>query len=164
MLADVPVRCFKLHIDTKDWKWPEVDLSLLDHNIHVTGYPETIIRDECEVLIRVALSARIDPVETEEVTPDIPVQIDLFVDQPSRKWLRSPTQLDSIADVFRRTLESIQSHLPKCRKIHLFYAGPAPGAVVIGQLINPRMLPPIQLYEYDRNKHPRYARAIVLPE
>jgi hypothetical protein len=111
----------------------------------------------------VSLSARITADETEEVASDLPVQIDMFVDEPGRKWLRSPKQLDTIADTFRKILETLQIRVPRCRKIHLFYAGPAPGAFVIGQLLNPRMVPPIQLYEYDRNSKPRYEKAVILP-
>jgi nucleoside phosphorylase len=163
MLADIRTRCFKLHIDTNSWVWPTIEPHLVDYAIHLRGLPEKTFEEECEVTIRVSLSARITADETEEVASDLPVQIDMFVDEPSRKWLRSHRQLDTIADTFREILEALQIRVPRCRKIHLFYAGPAPGAFVIGQLLNPRMIPPIQLYEYDRNSKPRYEKAIILP-
>jgi hypothetical protein len=47
--------------------------------------------------------------------------------------------------------------------LHLFYAGPPPGAIVIGQEINPRMNPPIALYEYSRLSTPRYRLVLTLP-
>jgi nucleoside phosphorylase len=162
MLADTRTRCFKLHIDTKSWTWPTVITERVDHNIHLQGLPETTVMEACEVLIRVSLSARIKKWETAEVVPDLPVQIDMFIDEPSRMWLRRPDQLDTLMDRFRSLLEIVQLRVPNCQKIHLFYAGPAPGAFVIGQLINPRMMPPIQLYEYNRNKSPRYEPAVIL--
>lgn len=163
MLADTQARCYKLHIDTKSWVWPKIASVDIDQDIHIHGLPEKTIVEECEVLIRVSLSARIRREETGEVAPDLPVQIDMFVNEPGRMWLRSPKQLEAIANAFHRVLEVIQSKIPKCKKIHLFYAGPAPGAFVIGQLINPRMIPPIQLYQYNRNNRPCYERAVILP-
>jgi nucleoside phosphorylase len=163
MLADTQTRCFKLHIDTKSWVWPSVTPADVDQDIRIHGLPQETIMKKCEVLIRVSLSAHINPQETDEIVPGLPIQIDMFVDEPGRMWLRSPKQLDVIHNAFRKVLEVVQMRVPRCNRIHLFYAGPAPIAFVIGQLINPRMTPPIQLYEYDRNKSPSYEHAVMLP-
>lgn len=165
LLSDsVLVRCYKFHIDTKSWMWPDVDPQNVDLDIHVGGLPEETIEDECDVLIRISLSARVGEHETDEVVPGLPVQVDVSVDRPSRVWIRRPEQLDRIAAVFRRVLEEIRLKVPHCQHIHLFYAGPAPGAVVIGQQINPRMNPPVHVYEYSRQKSPRYELALTLRE
>ena len=52
--------------------------------------------------------------------------------------------------------------MPQCRRIHLFYAGPTGGAIVLGQTINPRMNPEIALYEYNRQKTPKYEHVLNL--
>jgi SMODS-associated and fused to various effectors sensor domain len=36
---------------------------------------------------------------------------------------------------------------------HILYAGPAPGGVVVGQQLNPTMIPEVQLYEFQRPRH-----------
>jgi hypothetical protein len=36
---------------------------------------------------------------------------------------------------------------------HILYAGPAPGGVVVGQQLNPTMIPMVQLYEFQRPRH-----------
>jgi hypothetical protein len=51
---------------------------------------------------------------------------------------------------------------PDAAEWHLFYAGPAPLAVAIGQLLNPTMYPAIQLYEYRHKESPRYKPSIRL--
>jgi hypothetical protein len=51
---------------------------------------------------------------------------------------------------------------PRARLWHLFYAGPAPVAVAVGQQINPTMYPPVQLYEYRHKENPRYRSSIRL--
>jgi SMODS-associated and fused to various effectors sensor domain len=52
--------------------------------------------------------------------------------------------------------------LPLAAEWHLFYAGPAPLAVVVGQQLNPTMYPAIQLYEYRHKESPRYKPSIRL--
>ena len=51
---------------------------------------------------------------------------------------------------------------PRTLRWHLFYAGPAPLAIAIGQQINPTMYPSVQLYEYRHKEVPRYRPSIVL--
>jgi hypothetical protein len=36
---------------------------------------------------------------------------------------------------------------------HILYAGPAPGGVVVGQQLNPTMIPTVRLYEFQRLRH-----------
>ena len=59
----------------------------------------------------------------------------------------------------------LRAALPKeCRQIHLFYAGPAALAFIIGAHLGG--LPPIQLYEYDfegGTKQERYFPSLALP-
>jgi len=69
-----------------------------------------------------------------------------------------------LGQVFRQVLTVIRNKVPKCPRIHLFYAGPTGGCVVIGQQINPRMNPPVEVYEYSRQSIPRYQRALTLEE
>ncbi len=42
---------------------------------------------------------------------------------------------------------------PQSGRWHILYAGPAPGAVVIGQQLNPTMVPVVQCYEFQRPTH-----------
>ena len=65
--------------------------------------------------------------------------------------------------ILQQTLAEVRHHLPGLRRIHLFYAGPTGGAIVVGQAINPRMNPPIALYEYDRQREPAYVNVLNLP-
>ena len=44
----------------------------------------------------------------------------------------------------------------------IIYAGPAPGAIVLGRGYNPRMNPEVVVYEYRRDASPPYYPALVL--
>jgi hypothetical protein len=79
-------------------------------------------------------------------------------------WLRSPKQLRRLTQVLRRTLATIRAKIPRCVGIHIFYAGPAGGAIVLGQTINPRMNPPVHLYQYSQQTSPHYRHALTLME
>lgn len=163
LLSDsVLVRPYKLHIDTVSWEWPDRDGEAIDDNIQVSGVPEDVVSETCEVVIRVSLSERVGEYETDAVLPDVSVQVDVFVDNPSLNWIRSPHQLERLAEVFRRVLSKIRRKAPFCQRIHLFAAVPAPAAMVLGQQVNPRMNPPVCVYQYARQKAPRYELALTL--
>lgn len=156
---NVPTRYFKLHIDSQSWSWPD---EIIESSFKVTGIPAELVSSECDVVIRISLSERISKIETDEIIPDSLVQIDISVEDPSLTWIRNPSQVTGFARVFRETLTEIRRKVPGCQSIHLFMAVPAPIALAVGQQINPRMNPPVRLYEYARNQKPRYQYAFSL--
>lgn len=163
LLTDsVEVRYFKFHLDTHSWKWPPVNLDNVDLNFRTTGIPQQIVRDRCEVAIRLSISARVWEEEVEEAVPGLPIQIHISVDNPTRTWLRSEIQVVQFASVFRDVLTEIRNKLPRCEGIHLLFAGPAPIVLAAGQQVNPRMTPPVYLYEYSQQTTPRYEYALTL--
>lgn len=157
----VEVSPFQYDRERSSWVW---DLSRTDHDMSfkVEGLPVDSTDDDAEVMIRVSLSARISREETNAVAGDCPVQVDLRVENPDVMWLSHPEQLAVLQKVFRGTLAELNRVTPRCRRIHLFYAGPTGGAIVLGQAINPRMNPEIALYEYHRQNTPKYEHVLTL--
>lgn len=155
----VPTRYFKLHLDTQSWSWPNENI---ETKYRITGIPTEIVSFESDVVVRVSLSETVGVHETAEVFPDAPIQIDIIAENAGLTWLRSPNQISDFAKVFRDVLSQIRQKVIHCRQIHLFMAVPAPIALAAGQQINPRMNPPVRLYEYARNKKPRYQYAFTL--
>jgi hypothetical protein len=163
VLSDrLDVRCFQFDRDNKTWQWPtglKADTELV-----VKGMPGTLRGKECEVVIRVSLSADISAAATRAAAGAHPVEIDISVASPDVMWLRAPEQLAVLGQTFRGVLAELRNKVPNCTRIHLFYAGPTGGAVVAGQQINPRMNPPVELYEYSRHTNPNHQRALTLDE
>jgi hypothetical protein len=158
----VQVECYQFDRDRRTWRWPD-DTGDADAEIQVTGVPARKVNKAGDAVIRVSLSATVAPEDTRAVAQGA-VEIDLSVKKPDVMWLRSPAQLDALGATFREVLRAIRDNMPNCQRIHLFYAGPTGGAVVIGQQINPRMNPPVETYEYSRQWAPRYRRALTLQE
>ena len=77
-------------------------------------------------------------------------------------WLRSPKQLQELTRAVRNVLAAIRVAGLVAAGLHLFYSGPTGGAIVLGQTINPRMNPPVHLYEYSQQTSPRYQLALTL--
>ena len=155
----VPTRYFKLHLDSQTWLWPS---EKIDTKFDVTGIPAELITSECDVVIRVSLSEKVGKHETDPIVSGAPVEIDIAVNDTSLTWLRSISQVTEFATVFRHVLSEIRQKVIGCQHIHLFMAVPAPIALITGQQINPRMNPPVSLYQYERNKEPRYQYAFTL--
>ncbi len=81
-----------------------------------------------------------------------------------RLLVLAPQQLEQLRGLFLDVLKSIRRKVPGCCRVHVFYAGPAAGAFLLGQCINPRMDPELAVYEFSRQRDPRYRLAGVLAE
>jgi hypothetical protein len=158
----VEVACYQHDRERKTWRWPD-DAAGADLEIRSKGAPGKKVNKPGDAVIRVSLSATVAPEETRPIVTGA-VEIDLSVKYPDVTWLRSPAQLDAVGTAFREALRSIRGNMPGCQRIHLFCAVPPGASVVIGQQINPRMNPPVELYEYSRQSTPRYRHALTLQD
>jgi hypothetical protein len=157
----VEVSPFQYDRERKSWVWDQLRKDY-DAQFIIEGLPMGSIDNSAEVIVRVSLSARILPEDTNAVAGDCAVQVDLRVDNTNVMWLSRPEQLVDLQKVFRGMLSELTRAVPRCSQIHLFYAGPTGGAIVLGQAINPRMNPEIALYEYHRQKSPKYEHVLSL--
>jgi hypothetical protein len=161
----IDVEAFQYHRDGNTWRWPQIaDVPAPSLKIEVTATENCELSSASDAVIRVSLSAGIRHTETNDVTGEVPLEVDIGVNDPDVLWLREPAQLIELVKEFRNVLEEIRFSMPRCERIHLFYAGPTPGAIAIGQAINSKMNPSIWLYRYDRQKTPRYAHVLSLGE
>jgi hypothetical protein len=147
------VELFHYHRDRGTWSWPE--------DASPTGpiswaLTESAAGPSDEAAIRVSLSAEVRP----EPEFRCALEIDIRVPDPSVRWLRVPEQLTALAEVYAEALAAIRAR--SCRRVQLYYAGPAAGAIAFGRAYNPRMNPPLTVYEYRRGALPSYEQALVL--
>lgn len=158
----VSVKYFRFHIDSQSWLWPPSNDEQNNLKLTIEGLPKDVTKEPCDVIIRASTSAEIDKYETDEVVVDAPIQIDIKSSNPSLTWLRSEKQVHEFGKTIRNVLSEIKAKVPYCRHIHLFMACAAPLALIAGQQINPRMNPPVRLYEYSRQTTPRYQYVFTL--
>ncbi len=150
---------YQYHRDEQQWSWPP---ALENSSTLARASQEVFSRDATGALvIRVSLSAKVTREVTTAVVDSPIAEVHISVDEPSVTWLRNRQQLVEFAKTFRRTLEWARAELGnRCTGIHLFYAGPTPGAIEIGRLYNPRMNPPLYLYEYHHAREPNYEQVL----
>ena len=86
--------------------------------------------------------------------------IDIGVPSPSVRWLRHPDQLTALRALYERAFAD--ARLLTAGRIHLYYAGPTAAAVEFGRAYNPRMNPPLELYEFALSSRPRYEAVLLL--
>ncbi len=155
------IAVYQYHRDEPQWAWP----ATLDATCTLaTASREVVSADEDgDLIIRVSLSATVTAEVTRAVVGAPVAEVHIAVDEPSVMWLRSRQQLAEFVKTFRGSLEWARAELGNhCTGIHLFYAGPTPGAIEIGRLYNPRMNPPLHLYEYTHGHDQPYSAALVL--
>lgn len=158
----VEVRAFQFDRDCSKWSWPTNDDETVQ--ISTAGIPSTPVQDTCEVALRISISARVSEADAKAAAPAAEHHVELHVPDPSKTWLRSGTRLRAATKQIRATLEALRDRFPACSKIHVFAAVPTPVAIALGQAVNPRMDPPVALYEYSRQRSPRYRFALTLEE
>lgn len=144
------VRAFQYHRDDATWAWPK--------DARQTTSPTFLEVEEsssasADVLFLFEFSAPIDASLARLRIGGDQAVYRCSVQDPSTAWLKSKAQLDELARKAREMFEVASVRYPKSSRWHIFYAGPAPGAVVVGQQLNPTMIPAAQLYEFQRPNH-----------
>ena len=155
------VLTFQFHRETASWSWPTTvsQLSGLKSWEWQTAQGEA----EGPVVIRVSLSATIAERFVSEVAANAIGEVHLQAENPSVTWLQAPSQVEALAKFYVDTFTEIMRRFGgRANAIHVLYAGPVPGAIVLGQAINLRMIPPVHLYEYTHGGNPAYAHALEL--
>jgi SMODS-associated and fused to various effectors sensor domain len=149
------VRLFQYHRDDHSWAWLAA-IEAADH-IDVVGAPDSRSSDAGDIAICFHLSAHIHPEQLVELNLNCARIINLTVPSPNTGWLRSESQLKGLAKTARKVFESCLAFHPNASRWHVLYAGPAPGAVAVGQQLNPTMCPMVQFYEFRRDTSPAYS-------
>jgi hypothetical protein len=144
------VRGFQYHRDRATWIWPK---NLEGLTMPVVAEPAASTPAPVELFFLFELSAPIDASETLESTGNDHAVYRCSVPDLSTGWLKSKAQLDELARKAREMFEAAAIRYPTSARWHIFYAGPAPGGVVVGQQLNPTMIPTVQLYEFQRPHH-----------
>jgi len=154
------VKLFQHHRTMASWAWPKVKAPAND--LKVSGLPSKRITRGGDVAICFHLSARVQRADIPVPKKSLLRVVDVAVPKPSVHWLKSPAQLDALGDAATKVFSSLLQQMPNATRWHLLFAGPAPGAVKVGQQLNPTMSPPTQLYEFNLAGSPRYTPSILL--
>jgi hypothetical protein len=154
------VRAFQYHRDDATWVWPKNERQLT-----VPTFLETVVSPSpsADLFFLFELTSPVNA-SLVRLTTRLEVGGDQAVFQcsvpdPSSSWLRSKSQLDELARKAREMFEQASIKYPRSGRWHIIYAGPAPGAVVVGQQLNPTMVPAVQLYEFQ---HPNHIPSILI--
>jgi hypothetical protein len=154
------VRLFQFHRDSQTWRWPNVGTAT--ERFIVEGLDKPASAAVGHVAICFHLSAQILREHTQSLVPTLLAEVHVSVTSPSTSWLSTPNQLEELGRTARAVFETLARKYPNAAMWHLFYAGPAPEAVKVGQQLNPTMIPPVAIYSFLRSAHPAYQLALTL--
>jgi SMODS-associated and fused to various effectors sensor domain len=144
------VRGFQYHRDQATWVWPKnLEGLTMPTVVEPVGSPPA----SAEIFFLFELSAPVDALETLKSRGKDCAVYRCSVPDLSTGWLKSKAQLDELGRKAREIFEAAAIRYPASPRWHIFYAGPAPGGVVVGQQLNPTMIPEVQLYEFQRPRH-----------
>jgi hypothetical protein len=152
-------RLFQFHRDVPTWAWPRVEPPASHITIEGPGDEDATCN---EVGFVFHLSAEVRPEHIANSPASAARMVHVRVPQPATTWLVHPAQLAELASLSRQCFEQALQKFPNASRWHIFFAGPAPGAVLVGQQINPTMTPPVQLYEFRVRDNPPYQASICL--
>jgi hypothetical protein len=144
------VRGFQYQRDQATWAWPKNPQAITVPSV-VSPAESTSL--SAEIFFLFELTAPINASELLESTAEVKAVYRCSVPDLSTSWLRSKTQLDELARKAREMFEAAAIRCPHSARWHILYAGPAPGGLVVGQQLNPTMVPTVQLYEFQRPRH-----------
>ncbi len=162
MLTNRPrVRLFQFHRDAQNWVWPTTSPACA--SLEVNGLPKDNAPSAGPIILCFRLSAQIQRADLPAaLAREAACVVDISIPSPTTAWLQKPDQLEDLGRTVRCVFESVLATRPRATAWHIFYAGPAPGAVKVGQQLNPTMSPPVQLYEFNRSVTPPYSASMML--
>lgn len=146
------VELFQYHRDNRTWAWPSCGIGEIAQ-ISVTGTTEPE-----HVFFAFDLTARINLEPLIQGLAGIRI-IHIGVPSPSSRWLQHREQLRQLGITARDAFEETLSISSPSTMWHVIYAGPAPGAVKVGQQLSPTMTPKTLLYEYI---HPHHVQSLTI--
>jgi hypothetical protein len=155
------VQLFQYHRDEQQWRWP----TALPAQITLPAVEREVldVSTAGSLVLRVSLSATVDRALAHGMVGDPVADVHISVPTPSVNWLRCREQLVAFAGTIRAEFEWAREDLgERCNGIHLFYAGPTGGAIEAGRQYNPRMNPPLHLYEYHHARELKYERVLEI--
>jgi hypothetical protein len=156
------VEVYQQHHDEKHWRYAELARSSVQ--LSRSNVPSDRNELNGDVVLRVSASYEIDPTELTPLVESSIAHVGVSVDPLERDNLRSAADLDDAARTVIDSLEEALRHRPGADRVHLFLAGPVGLAFRIGSLINPTVVPPVSVYQYDRSSTPRYNYAFDLQD
>lgn len=143
-----PVRLFDYQPEVQKWAWPG---NAAPHpDLASVGIPARAVSFQGDAVVRVSISYPVLKSHTDAIGLNAPLEIDLSLSHPARSIVRSEEQTRAYGCVFRETLDRIRACMPRCRRVHLFYAGPMALAFHIGQQISENIHPPVVAWNFTR--------------
>ena len=152
------VRLHQNHRDTRNWRWPDRPAPVPD--IKLVERDGDAASEAVGFLF--SLSAAIQEPSVGGYLGHGSSRFDISVPAPSVEWLVHPDQVIAAAASARQAFQLAVEKYPRAKLWHLFFAGPAPIAVAVGQQLNPTMFPHTQLYEFRYKETPQYRPSILL--
>jgi len=143
------VQSFQYHRDASSWVWPAAEIATSPSITHSVQSDSSA----AAVFFLFDLTAPIEPSALLDSIYGDKAIYRCSVPDPGTAWLQQKSQLNELARKAREMFEAASVRYPSSVSWHVLYAGPAPGAVAIGQQLNPTMIPEVQLYEYQRPHH-----------
>jgi hypothetical protein len=154
------VRLFQFHRHVPSWQWPAIRTVARD--LKVRGLPARPKKGRGHVVVCFNLSASIQSNHIAPVRRGAIGVVHVLARDPSTAWLCASAQLDELGSLSSGLFESLMRKFPNASGWHILYAGPAPGAVKIGQQLNPTMTPLVHLYEFCASDDPKYQASTIL--
>jgi hypothetical protein len=154
------VQLFQYHRDAMSWEWPRQGRKT--GGLCLAGIPKRRSKFSGDVAVCFDLSARVQWSQFHRLVGKPLHTVRISAPRLGTSWLQSPAQLVELGATARVVFETLANSWPNARRWHLFFAGPAPAAVRVGQQVSPTMTPTIWLYEYASRRRPPYRHSLIL--
>lgn len=132
------------------WTWPSVHGTLA---VETDNCPTDSSLAPGAAILRVGISAVIDDESVrlavgEHAIADVTIRPRNETPSPGTALVRSRADAEVVREAARKAIDCILAARPRTTVLHLFVAAPVPVCVLIGQVLAPHNLVPVQTYRY----------------
>lgn len=146
--------------DTKSWAWPSSSHSS-GLQIETSPLVGDVINAEGALVIRVSISHRVNPSDTEAVISSHLGAIDIGLTTPNEDALESPADLEAVRAAYEKVVDWAASKRPNA-DLHVFASVTVGVALRLGTAINKNIHQLIHAYQYSNHTSPRHTHALIL--
>jgi len=143
----IPSDLYQHHRDTDRWNWKDEDKNWKGYEVK----KKKLNKNNNNIAVILSLSGKIHEEEVLE-TLDVGSIYEITIKKPLPTFLNTKKALYDFQKEYRKLLTEIrQEHGINCQ-INLFPAIPAPIAILCGQVLLPKIDPPILIYDNNKAK------------
>jgi hypothetical protein len=155
------IEVFQFHHVEKIWYQNISHKAISEFKLETHNLPNPKQKGLGEIVLRLSISHHVKSQDTLDVLPDA-AEVDISLSEPNEDAVSTKEEMLSIAEEFKRVMDSLSNSESKIEVVHLFASIPVGVAFIIGTKISPNIHPYVQTYQYSTTEKQKHINSVLV--